>query len=66
MHYFMATVDKNQSTIRIEVITKEASSLYGINIKTQFSHTIYTGWKCSFLTYVAIMGVQMGQMSKLG
>jgi hypothetical protein len=56
----------SQSTIRIEVITKEANPLHGTNIKTQFSHIIYTGWSCSFLTSALMMGVQMGEMSKLG
>jgi hypothetical protein len=47
----------NQSTISIEVITKETNSLYGTNIKTQFSHIIYIGGSCSFLTSAAIIGV---------
>jgi hypothetical protein len=55
----------NQITIRIEVITKEPNSLCGTNIKTQFSHVIYTGRSCSFLTSAVITGVQMGEMPKL-
>jgi hypothetical protein len=50
----------------MEFIAKEIISLYGTNIKTQFSHLIYIGWNCSFLTSSAIMGVKMGEMSKLG
>jgi hypothetical protein len=56
----------NWSAIRIKVITKETNSLYGTNIKTQFSHIIYTEWRCSFLTSAVIMGAHMGVMSKLG
>jgi hypothetical protein len=41
-------------------------SLYGTNIETQFSHIMYTGQGCSFLTSDVIMGAQMGEMSKLG
>jgi hypothetical protein len=40
----------NQSTIRIEVIYKETN---GTNMKTQFSHIIYTGCSCSFLDFAA-------------
>jgi hypothetical protein len=43
-------------TIRIGVINEETNSLYGTNIKTQFSHIIYIGRSCSFLTSAAIMG----------
>jgi hypothetical protein len=39
---------QNYSTIRIEGIAKKKNSLYGTNIKTQFSHMIYTGRSCSF------------------
>jgi hypothetical protein len=66
MHYFMAIVVKNQSTIRIEVITEETNSLYSTNIKTQLSLIIYTGQSCSFVSSAVIIGVQMGEMSKLG
>jgi hypothetical protein len=34
------------------------------NIKTQLSHVISIGMSCSFLTTVAVMGVQMGEISK--
>jgi hypothetical protein len=53
----------NQSTVRIEVITKETN---GTNIRTQFSHIICTGCSCSFLASAAVVGVQMGEISKLG
>jgi hypothetical protein len=56
---------QNQSTINIYANSKETNSLYSTNIETQLSHIIYTGQTC-FLTSAAIMGVQMGQMSKLG
>jgi hypothetical protein len=52
--------------MRIEVITEETNSLYGTNIKTKFSHIIYTGQNCSFLTSAAVMAVQMVEMSELG
>jgi hypothetical protein len=55
-----------QSTIRREVITKEKNYQYGTNIKTQFSHIIYAGRNCGFLTSAVITRVQMGEMSKLG
>jgi hypothetical protein len=58
--------DDYHSTIRIDVSTREISSLYGTNIKTQFSQLIYTGQSCSFFTSAAIMGVQTGEMSNLG
>jgi hypothetical protein len=32
----------------------------------KFSHSIYTGWSSSSFTSAVIMGVHMGQMSKLG
>jgi hypothetical protein len=60
------TIIEIKSTIRIEVIAKETDYLYGTNTKTQFSHINYTGQSCSFLTSAAIMGVLMGEMSKLG
>jgi hypothetical protein len=41
-------------------------SVYGSDIKTQFSHILYTGESCSFLISAAIMGGQMGEISKLG
>jgi hypothetical protein len=56
---------QNQSIIRKEVITRETNSLYGTNIKTQFSHIIYPGRSCSFLISAAIMKVQFGEMSKM-
>jgi hypothetical protein len=57
MHYLMEIVVKIRvRTIRIEVITTETNSLYSINIKTQLSHIIHTGWSCSFLTSAAVMG----------
>jgi hypothetical protein len=40
--------------------------MYGANLKTQFSNTIYPGQAVVCLTSPAIMGVQMGEMSKLG
>jgi hypothetical protein len=45
----------NQITVGIEVLTKEIISLYGTNIKTQFSHSVYTGWSCALIS-AAIMG----------
>jgi hypothetical protein len=58
MHHFMAIV-------KSEYYQEETNSLYG-NMKTEFSHILYTVWSCSFLTYALIMGVQMGEISKLG
>jgi hypothetical protein len=56
----------DQSSVRIDVITKDTNSLYGTNLKTQFSHIIDAEQSCSFLTSAAIMEVQVGEMSKLG
>jgi hypothetical protein len=63
MHCFPAIV---KIRVLSEVITEETNSLHGTNIKPQFSHLIYTGRSCSFLTSAAITGVQMEEMSKLG
>jgi hypothetical protein len=49
----------------MEVIAKEANSLYSTNIKSQISLIIYTGWSFSFLTSAAILEVQTGEMFKL-
>lgn len=65
-HYFAYIVCQNQSTARIEVITKERNYVYDTNMKTQYSLVEYTGRKCSFLTSATILGVQMSEMSKLG
>jgi hypothetical protein len=62
---FMAAVDKIKSTVRIEVIIIQTNSLYFANLRTQLSHVVYTGWNCSFLTSTTIMGVQIGEMSRL-
>jgi hypothetical protein len=51
---------------KIEANAKETNSLYSTNIKTQLSHIIYTGRSCSFLTSAALIGVHMGEMSKMG
>jgi hypothetical protein len=64
MHCFTAIGVK--ISVAVEVTAKETNSLYGTNIKTQFSHWIYTGRHCSFLNSAAITGVQVGEMSKLG
>jgi hypothetical protein len=64
MHYFTAII-KIMGLSEYKSSLKR-NSLYGTNIKTQFSHIIYTGWSCSFLTSAAIMGVQVREMSELG
>jgi hypothetical protein len=56
----------HQITVSIDVINRETNSLYSTNIKIQLSYLICTERSCSFLTSAAIMGVQMGEMSKLG
>jgi hypothetical protein len=40
----------HQRTIRIEIIAEETNSLYGTKKKHKFSHSVYTGWSCSFFT----------------
>jgi hypothetical protein len=65
IHYFMANAVKIKSTIRIEVITKETNSLYGTNMKTQFSYRNYTRWRCRFITSAVTIRVKMGEMSKV-
>jgi hypothetical protein len=65
IHYFTVIIGK------ITVLLEYKSSLkrrilHMVETKTQFSRIIYTGWSCSFLLSAVIMGVQMGEMSKLG
>jgi hypothetical protein len=55
-----------QSTIRIEVVTKETTFLYGTNIKTQPLQIFCCGQSRSVLTSAVVIGVQIGEMSKLG
>jgi hypothetical protein len=52
-------------TITIEVATVETNSLYGTNTKKN-SYSVYTGQSCSLFTSAVILGVQMGEKSKLG
>jgi hypothetical protein len=65
MHYFMAIV------VKIRVLSEQKSSLKRqipctVPTEKHYFHSVYTGWSCSFLTSATIMGVQMGEMSKLG
>jgi hypothetical protein len=64
VHYFTAIV------VKIRVLSQKKSSpkrqILSMVPTSQLSHIIYTGWSCSFLTSAAIMGVQMGEISKLG
>jgi hypothetical protein len=57
----------HQRTIKIEVITGEmkCSVLYQ-HKQNKFSHSIYTGLSCSLFIFAVKMGVQKGEMSKLG
>jgi hypothetical protein len=57
----------NQSTVRIlQVITKETNPLYGIKIRAQFSHIVYTGQTCGFLTSAMTALVQMWEVTEPG
>jgi hypothetical protein len=57
----------HQRTITIEIIAGEKQcSLWYQHGKNKFSHSVYTWRSCSFFTSAVIMGVQMGEMSKLG
>lgn len=51
---------------RIEVITGETNCFFGTNIKKlKLSHSVYFRRSCRCLTFAEIMGVQMGDVSKL-
>jgi hypothetical protein len=63
MHNLKSGVHKI-STIGVEIITKDTSSLYGSDIKTLIFHIISTGHSCNCLTSAAIMGVQVEEISK--
>jgi hypothetical protein len=54
-----------QNTVRTKVLTKITNFMYGTNTKNTILTMVYTGQSCSFLTSVAMIRVQMGEMSKL-
>jgi hypothetical protein len=62
MHCFTAVVVNIKVLSEWKSPLKRPNSLYGAKIKTQFSHIIYGGRSCSFLTSAVIMW----EMSKLG
>jgi hypothetical protein len=56
----------HQRTIKTEIITGEMKySLWYQHKKNNFSHSVYTGQSCSFLTPAVIMGVQIDKDSTM-
>jgi hypothetical protein len=50
----------------VMALMRQESSTRPTNIKAHLSLIVYAGCSCDFLTSLAIMGLQMGDMSELG